>query len=954
MFDVINVQLSFPYNPLNGFSHLSCIFCFSTFHSLLLPFFPPPPPQHFPIRTADASYKSRVADRCSINHSIRTAASLERSIREPTRWLTIDICTAPASYFLDASGIRKRVTSQLYSSQWGTDAGSSIYSTVKFSLVTNKHANLGVSTNRTMVSTNRFAVAIPPAMNKAELGSNLSGVTPGFSHFGIVSYVASGGRFILTVLLTEAAATKLKSGISRSRSLIGRSKLWKWALILTGCRTLWTYSLLIGLPPGKFSLQELNPVSGEAIFLNGKATLLAGEATLLTGEAIFLAGEAILVVGEATWLAGETILLAGEATLLAGVVRLLAYLATLLSGEAILLAGETILLTGEANYWLAILLAYLVVLLAGEAILLADEAILLVGEAILLAGEAILLAHVAGVRNTRKEVYVAWPRFHFTTGSSSRTRSGNKLRVLSFERPGKLTRGNRSAGRSKNKSDPRRDRECCVLRAGYRPRKGGGIVLEQRRVLEHNPPPHPPTHTPNLPPSPAFAPTKPSPPAQTMAKFCCEFITTYWSYCCCLGSRALLVRTRGLRVTFSARKLPTRTPEEKTCITHPQFSPLFCGIVVGSEDLLYSTVSCAIVQMSIAHWLPAATVESQDWACILLIVSHWSRVLQEVSNNAWTNGKTIRLLPSQTGFDYWRARSRIVARGKRVGRCRWSVGFLGDLPFPPPLHSGAASYSPRLTLIGFQDLNVKRHPKPSIRIMAKNRRDPVSILYMCPYTIEYELSRDPSARVEHLPKQLESSGKESVAIDRSHQLRRHRTLRRAKSVVLVVALVEGDGGRGGVCSLLWDQLYHPISLPRQTETQIEQALTQTESSHHFSAPLRLLPGAIFPTPLQLPAHSYQPPTDAAHTHTQTHEGGKVFYGAVSKFPPRPKLPSESSGSSCSRDTKDEYEGPKLRWRNFKNVFPSPPGLSWDAGMNMFPKEGEVRLRMGGRGAAVTM
>ncbi|KAJ8867803.1 hypothetical protein PR048_031608 [Dryococelus australis] len=36
---------------------------------------------------------------------------------------------------------------------------------------------------------------------------------------------------------------------------------------------------------------------------------------------------------------------------------------------------------------------------------------------------------------------------------------------------------------------------------------------------------------------------------------------------------------------------------------------------------------------------------------------------------------------------------RIFARGNRAGRCRWSAGFLGDLPFPPPFHSGAAPQS---------------------------------------------------------------------------------------------------------------------------------------------------------------------------------------------------------------------------------------------------------------------
>ncbi|KAJ8881411.1 hypothetical protein PR048_017892 [Dryococelus australis] len=49
----------------------------------------------------------------------------------------------------------------------------------------------------------------------------------------------------------------------------------------------------------------------------------------------------------------------------------------------------------------------------------------------------------------------------------------------------------------------------------------------------------------------------------------------------------------------------------------------------------------------------------------------------------------------------------ILASGNRAGRCRWLVGFLEELPFLPPLHSGAAPFSPH-TLVGSQDL-VKRH-----------------------------------------------------------------------------------------------------------------------------------------------------------------------------------------------------------------------------------------------------
>ncbi|KAJ8869337.1 hypothetical protein PR048_030912 [Dryococelus australis] len=51
-----------------------------------------------------------------------------------------------------------------------------------------------------------------------------------------------------------------------------------------------------------------------------------------------------------------------------------------------------------------------------------------------------------------------------------------------------------------------------------------------------------------------------------------------------------------------------------------------------------------------------------------------------------------------------RSRCRIFARGNRAGRCRWSAGFLGDLP---PFHTGAATYSPYCTHIGSQDLEVK-------------------------------------------------------------------------------------------------------------------------------------------------------------------------------------------------------------------------------------------------------
>ncbi|KAJ8894905.1 hypothetical protein PR048_000212 [Dryococelus australis] len=55
---------------------------------------------------------------------------------------------------------------------------------------------------------------------------------------------------------------------------------------------------------------------------------------------------------------------------------------------------------------------------------------------------------------------------------------------------------------------------------------------------------------------------------------------------------------------------------------------------------------------------------------------------------------TARLPPRRTGLDSRRGHFRILACGNRAGRCRW---------LPPPLHSGAAPYSPHSTLIGLQD-----------------------------------------------------------------------------------------------------------------------------------------------------------------------------------------------------------------------------------------------------------
>ncbi|KAJ8866209.1 hypothetical protein PR048_032052 [Dryococelus australis] len=51
-----------------------------------------------------------------------------------------------------------------------------------------------------------------------------------------------------------------------------------------------------------------------------------------------------------------------------------------------------------------------------------------------------------------------------------------------------------------------------------------------------------------------------------------------------------------------------------------------------------------------------------------------------------------------------------IGEARQCTRGYWSTGLLGDLPFHLPLHSGAAPYPPRFTLIGSRDLDVKSSP----------------------------------------------------------------------------------------------------------------------------------------------------------------------------------------------------------------------------------------------------
>ncbi|KAJ8881202.1 hypothetical protein PR048_017675 [Dryococelus australis] len=124
---------------------------------------------------------------------------------------------------------------------------------------------------------------------------------------------------------------------------------------------------------------------------------------------------------------------------------------------------------------------------------------------------------------------------------------------------------------------------------------------------------------------------------------------------------------------------------------------------------------------------------SHFMSCSRITGTFWSRLespslggcRHSSGNNREPWGVVVRLFPHtlsprRSGLNYWRGRPRIFARGIRAGRYRWLAAFIGDLPFPRPLHSCAAPFSPHFTLISSQDLDVKSRQNLSTPLQSKN------------------------------------------------------------------------------------------------------------------------------------------------------------------------------------------------------------------------------------------
>ncbi|KAJ8871139.1 hypothetical protein PR048_027443, partial [Dryococelus australis] len=102
--------------------------------------------------------------------------------------------------------------------------------------------------------------------------------------------------------------------------------------------------------------------------------------------------------------------------------------------------------------------------------------------------------------------------------------------------------------------------------------------------------------------------------------------------------------------------------------------------------------------------------QSSPWASA---ANQYSIIVMEAQGNLnfkWgRGGVVVRLLASHPGerssIHGGATHYQTFARGDRAGRYCWSMGFLGGLTFPPPLHSADPPYSPCFTFIDSQDID---------------------------------------------------------------------------------------------------------------------------------------------------------------------------------------------------------------------------------------------------------
>ncbi|KAJ8871131.1 hypothetical protein PR048_027435 [Dryococelus australis] len=114
--------------------------------------------------------------------------------------------------------------------------------------------------------------------------------------------------------------------------------------------------------------------------------------------------------------------------------------------------------------------------------------------------------------------------------------------------------------------------------------------------------------------------------------------------------------------------------------------------VPSGEELAWTACSMAAnITMCVLGW----------WRCFANNYLHWAAICTWFLLNA--QGATVA---ERSDCSPHAKANRVQSTGRftsdfrkwnSTGLCRWSTGFLGDLPFPRPVHSGAAPFSPHFT-----------------------------------------------------------------------------------------------------------------------------------------------------------------------------------------------------------------------------------------------------------------
>ncbi|KAJ8897718.1 hypothetical protein PR048_003068 [Dryococelus australis] len=96
------------------------------------------------------------------------------------------------------------------------------------------------------------------------------------------------------------------------------------------------------------------------------------------------------------------------------------------------------------------------------------------------------------------------------------------------------------------------------------------------------------------------------------------------------------------------------------------------------------------------HVRKSGSDSARNRAWFVLVGGEWSTSYRKVTKESYAEAQKIHMAPTtrverlRIGFEPQQSRSQIFARENRAARFAWSSGFLGYLPFSPPLRSGAA------------------------------------------------------------------------------------------------------------------------------------------------------------------------------------------------------------------------------------------------------------------------